>query len=203
MFEAFHFMALALGPGAAFIQRPPRAPAEAQRVLAFWRQAGPSRWFAKDHAFDRGFREGFLTLHEQAVAGDLEDWLTTAEGALALVLLLDQFPRNAFRGTPRMYASDPLAREMARRAIAVEHDRDVALEERKFFYLPFGHSEAIADQRRSVIWCKRLDPVDAKHAQHHHDIIARFGRFPHRNPILGRPMTPQEQAYLDAGGYVG
>ncbi len=102
-----------------------------------------------------------------------------------------------------MYASNPLAREMARRAIAVEYDRHVPMDERKFFYMPFGHSEDIADQRRSVMWCKRLDQVDAKHAQHHHDIIARFGRFPHRNAILGRQMTPQEQAYLDAGGHVG
>src|SRR5262249_35045737 len=114
MFEAFHFMALALGPGAVSIRGRARTPDEARRVLTFWREAAPSRWFKTDHAFDRAFRERFLAMHEQAVAGDLEDWLTTAEGALALVLLLDQFPRNAFRGTPRMYATDPLAREMAR-----------------------------------------------------------------------------------------
>lgn len=203
MFEAFHYMALALGPGAIIAQQPRRAPADARRVLAFWREAGPSRWFAKDDAFDRAFREKFLTLHERAVEGALEDWLTTAEGALALVLLLDQFPRNAFRGTPRMYAADRLAREMALRAIAAEHDSAVPVQERKFFYLPFGHSEEIADQRRCLAWCKALDARDTQNAQRHHDIVARFGRFPHRNPILGRAMTTDEQAYLDAGGYTG
>lgn len=203
MFETFHYMALALGPGAAAMHRSRRAPAEALAVLAFWREAGPSLWFAKDDAFDARFRERFLALHERAARGELEAWLTTAEGALALMLLLDQFPRNAFRGTPRMYATDALAREMARRAIAVEHDRNAATDERKFFYLPFGHSEDIADQRRAVALCKALGGKDAQHAQRHHDIIARFGRFPHRNPILGRTMTADEQAYLDGGGYAG
>jgi uncharacterized protein (DUF924 family) len=176
---------------------------DAAAVVDFWRHAGPSRWFAKDEAFDRRFRESFLTLHEAAARGERADWLATPAGALALVLLLDQFPRNAFRGTPRMYASDRLARKRASAAIDAGHDRAVDAALQLFFYLPFGHSENLADQARSVLLCERLGGVDARHAKRHHDIVARFGRFPHRNPILGRAMTPAEQEYLDSGGYAG
>jgi len=184
---------------------PPRheTPAEAQAVVAFWRDAGPALWFAKDDAFDRRFRDRFLALHEAAARGELEDWGGTSDGALALLILLDQFPRNAFRGTPRMYATDPLARATADAAIAAGHDLAAALELRKFFYLPLGHSEDLADQARSTALCSRVDPIDAEHARGHYEIVRRFGRFPHRNPILGRVTTPEEQAYLDAGGYAG
>lgn len=179
------------------------SPAEAVVVVDFWRAAGPDRWFAKDPDFDRRFRERFLSLHEAAAQGALVDWRATPHGALALVLLLDQFPRNAFRGTPRMYATDALARELAAAAIDAGHDRAFEMELQVFFYLPFGHSEDLVDQERSVALVRRLGEPNASHAQRHHDIVQRFGRFPHRNPILGRSMTEEEQRYLDEGGYAG
>jgi uncharacterized protein (DUF924 family) len=203
MHETFQFMALALGNGAIAAVNANRAPADARKVVVFWRDAGPGLWFAKDAEFDGQIRARFLALYERAARGELEDWLTTAEGAFALLILLDQFPRNAFRGTPLMYATDALACEMARRAIAAEHDLDWPVEERKFFYMPFAHSEQLADQERAVKLCKRLSARDVISAQHHYDIVARFGRFPHRNAILGRTTTADEQAYLDGGGYTG
>jgi uncharacterized protein (DUF924 family) len=200
----------AIAPGAAAANPAPavarahaETPAEAREVVAFWRDAGPGRWFAKDPAFDRQFRERFAALHDAAACGLLDEWLETADGALALVILLDQYPRNAFRGTPRMYATDSHARSVADAAIRAGHDRAAPREMQLFFYLPFAHSEDMFDQRRSVALVTRLGGVDLEHAKRHHDIIARFGRFPHRNPILERAMRPEEQAYLDAGGYAG
>lgn len=177
--------------------------AEAADVVAFWRDAGPGLWFAKDDAFDRRFRDRFLSLHEAAARGELGAWLATTEGALALLLLLDQFPRNAFRGTPRMFATDPLAREAARSAICASHDRAVDPELRPFFYLPLGHSESLEDQERSVVLCEALGEPVLSHAKGHRDIIRRFGRFPHRNAILGRATTAEEQRFLDDGGFKG
>lgn len=176
---------------------------DATAVVAFWREAGPSLWFAKNQDFDQRFRERFLSLHEAAARGELAGWLGTADGALALMVLLDQFPRNAFRGTPRMYATDTLARELANAAIDAGHDRAVPSELQLFFYLPFGHSEDLTDQERSVALARRLGQPSLSHAERHRDIIRRFGRFPHRNPILGRPMRPEEQRFLDDGGFAG
>jgi uncharacterized protein (DUF924 family) len=178
-------------------------PADARAVVAFWREAGPGLWFAKDPQFDRRFREGFLSPHETAARGELAGWTATPNGALALVLLLDQFPRNAFRGTPRMYATDAMARRIAREAIEARHDDAVEAELRMFFYLPFGHSEILADQEYCVALMMRCGHPDLPKAEHHRDIVRRFGRFPHRNPILGRAMTAEEQRYLDEGGYSG
>jgi uncharacterized protein (DUF924 family) len=182
---------------------PKIAIAEAASVVDFWRQAGPALWFAKDPEFDRTFRERFLPLHEAAARGQLKPWLATADGALALLILLDQFPRNAFRGTPRMYATDALAREAASAAIAAGHDLMVEKELALFLYLPFGHSEDLADQERSVALAQRLGEPNLSHARGHREIIRRFNRFPHRNPILGRRMTREEQRFLDEGGYAG
>jgi uncharacterized protein (DUF924 family) len=178
-------------------------PAEAREVVAFWEGAGPAMWFAKDDEFDRRFRERFLALHESAARGDLDGWNAAPEGALALLILLDQFPRNAFRGTPRMYATDPAALKLADAAIAAGHDRFVAADLQAFFYLPFGHSEELADQERAVELCARLGGRNFEQAQHHRDIVRRFGRFPHRNAILGRPTTQEEADYLAGGGYMG
>jgi uncharacterized protein (DUF924 family) len=175
----------------------------AAEVVAFWRQAGPSLWFAKDADFDRRFREVFLEAHEAAARGDLDGWLATPEGALALLLLLDQFPRNAFRGTPRMYATDAAARRIATAAVDTGRDQQMPKELRTFFYLPFGHSEDLADQERCVALCRHLGPPDSTSSERHRDIVRRFGRFPHRNSILGRNMMPEEQAFLDQGGYTG
>lgn len=195
-----HLVALAATAASAMSLPTPIAALE---VTAFWRSAGPSLWFAKDAAFDRRFAGRFMALHQDAAAGRLDSWTLTPEGSLALVILLDQFPRNAFRGTPRMYVTDPAARRIADRAIAAGHDRAVDNELAKFFYLPFGHSEVLADQERSLQLSRRLGGIELTHAARHHDIIKRFGRFPHRNPILGRTMRPEEQAYLDGGGFGG
>jgi len=179
------------------------AQAQAEAVVQFWRDAGPSLWFAKDPEFDARFRARFLSLHESAARGELRSWLSTPIRALALLILLDQFPRNAFRGTPRMYESDVLAREMASAAIAYGHDRAVEEPLRLFLYLPFAHSENLADQERSVALSRQLGKEAQTHAEGHRDIIKRFGRFPHRNPILGRTMTAEEQRFLDEGGFSG
>jgi uncharacterized protein (DUF924 family) len=178
-------------------------PSEALSVVEFWTEAGPKMWFAKDDDFDRRFRERFLTSHEAAARRELRHWLDTPEGALALVLLLDQYPRNSFRGSPRMYDTDDLAREMAAVAIGTRHDFAVPVELAVFFYLPFGHSEALPDQERCVALAARLGEPHASRARHHRDLVNRFGRFPHRNAILGRTTTPEEQQYLDDGGYKG
>jgi uncharacterized protein (DUF924 family) len=177
--------------------------ADASSVVHFWHTAGPKLWFAKDAEFDRIFRERFLTLHEAAARGELGGWLASPTGALALLLLLDQFPRNSFRGTPRMYATDAMARKAAGLAIAAGHDRTVEPELQLFFYLPFGHSEELKDQARSVALAQRLGQPTLSHAEGHYAIVKRFGRFPHRNPILGRRMTEEEQRFLDEGGYAG
>jgi uncharacterized protein (DUF924 family) len=177
---------------------------KAQDVTAFWRAAGPEKWFHKDAGFDREITMRFLAAHEAAAAGELADFEATPEGALALLLLLDQFPRNMFRGSARAFASDPLARAVAERAITHGFDTAAASAERIFFYLPFMHSEHLADQERSLALVRRLgDAENEKYAEIHADIVRRFGRFPHRNAVLGRATTPPEQAFLDAGGFAG
>ena len=176
--------------------------ATARQVVDFWREAGPEKWFEKNDAFDTVFRERFIETHQAAARGDLDAWLESAEGSLALLILLDQFPRNCFRNTTRMYATDPHALRIAREAVAAGHDRKFDGPIRVFFYLPFAHSEDIADQETAVQHAA-YDEEFVKHARRHRDIIEKFGRFPHRNPILGRDMTPEEQAYLDGGGFAG
>jgi uncharacterized protein (DUF924 family) len=172
-------------------------------VLAFWREAGPSRWFRKDAAFDEQFRLRFLTAHEAAARGELDDWAAAAPGALALLVLLDQFPRNAFRGTPRMFGTDAKARDIARRAIGAGLDMQVEGELRNFFYLPFMHSEQLDDQDLAVDLTRRLGDEPLRYALLHREIIERFGRFPHRNAVLGLATTPEEQRFLDDGGFAG
>ena len=193
-------------PGASLNARLRQAltvPAEAQAVVDFWTDAGPAQWFAKRPEFDRTFRERFIAEHEAAARGELTDWMAWPQGALGLIILLDQFPRNAFRGTPRMYWTDAPARGLADAAIEAGYDRQVRPELKLFFYLPFGHSEDIAHQERAVALCSGLRPSDLARAEHHRDIIRRFGRFPHRNPILRRTMTAEEQRFLDEGGFAG
>jgi uncharacterized protein (DUF924 family) len=133
----------------------------------------------------------------------MDGWLATPAGALALLLLLDQFPRNSFRGTPRMYATDATARRIAAAAVDAGHDRQMPPDLRKFLYLPFAHSEDLADQDRAVALSRHLGTPDSVSSERHRDIVRRFGRVPHRNPILGRTMTEEEQDFLDQGGYAG
>jgi uncharacterized protein (DUF924 family) len=172
-------------------------------VVSYWQAAGRERWFRKDEAFDRDFRERFLPAHEAAARGELDGWLADAQGALALLILLDQFPRNAFRGTARVYATDAKAREVADAAIAAGFDRacDPAL--RPFFYMPFMHSEQLGDLQRCVHLMQAVGGDSQRFAAHHRDIVERFGRFPHRNAVLGRPSTPEEEQFLAQGGFAG
>lgn len=176
----------------------------ATSLLTFWGEAGFKHWFSKDTAFDETFRARFLELHEAAAKGELQGWLERAESALALVLLLDQFPRNSFRGTARMFATDALALAAAKSAVASGFDEQVDASLRVFFYLPFEHAEDLAEQERCVELCERLSNTEyTKYAVTHRDVIRRFGRFPHRNEVLGRETTREEQAFLASGGFAG
>ena len=173
-------------------------------VLDFWREAGPEKWFKKDAAFDDAIRTRFLETYEAAVAGKLADWERTADGALALIIVLDQFSRNMFRNDARTFAADPIARAIAGRALARGFDRGRPITDQQFFYLPFEHSEELADQERCcALFAATGDAELLKWAKLHEDIIRRFGRFPHRNKLLGRVTTPEEQAFLDEGGFAG
>jgi uncharacterized protein (DUF924 family) len=171
-------------------------------ILAFWRDAGPRRWYTPDDAFDAEVRRRFFGLWQRAAAGELSSWETSDDGALALVIVLDQFPRNMFRGDARTYASDALAREVAHRAIERGVDARIDPGLREFLYLPFNHSEQLSDQLRCIELTRAAGNAEnLKWAEHHADIIRRFGRFPHRNRLLGRATTPEEQAFLDEGGF--
>lgn len=177
-------------------------------VIGFWTSAGPKRWFAHSPAFDDAIRLKFEPVHHAAARGEYAAWADTPEGALALLLLLDQFPRNLYRGSAHSYATDPLARSIARAAVDAGFDQKLAPELRPFFYLPFEHSEDLADQDRGVALCEAHDAATGdietlKWAVVHRDIIRRFGRFPHRNAALGRETTAEERAFLDEGGFAG
>ncbi len=158
-------------------------------------------WFKKDDAFDARFRERFEAAHFAAARRELDPWAETPEGSLALLILLDQFPRNVFRGTGHAFATDPLARHFASRALSAGHDLQIEGDIRRFFYLPFQHSEDLADQdRQRELFQTRMDrKPDDRWAEHHHDVIVRFGRFPGRNVALGRTSTADEQAVIDRG----
>jgi uncharacterized protein (DUF924 family) len=176
----------------------------ADEVLAYWRALGPQKWFAKDAAIDAEIRDKFHNLHAAALAGLLNHWENDAAGALAYIIVLDQFSRNMFRGSAAAFAADPLACAAADRAIARGFDRQTAKAERPFFYLPYMHSETLADQERCCELCRTAeDDGTLEYAEFHADLIRRFGRFPHRNAVLGRITTPEEQAFLDGGGFAG
>jgi uncharacterized protein (DUF924 family) len=177
---------------------------EPAEILAFWREAGGERWYRRDDAFDAEVRSRYLELWQQAKAGQLSSWEATDDGALALTIVLDQFPRNMFRGDIRTYASDALALEVASRAIARGADKRVDPALLEFLYMPFMHSEHLPDQLRCIeLFRNAGNTENLKYAEDHADIVARFGRFPHRNRILGRATTPEEQAFLDGGGFSG
>jgi uncharacterized protein (DUF924 family) len=185
----------------------------ALEVLAFWFGApgspehGRSRdvWFRKDAAFDDAIRTRFGAAVETAIAGGFADWDAAAEGALAHVLLLDQFTRNVFRDTPRAFAGDARALAIAEAAVARGFDRALDPFGRWFLYLPFEHAEDPEAQKRSLALFGALaqetgDPSPLEWAQKHADVIFRFGRYPHRNAILGRASTPEEEAFLALPG---
>ena len=170
-------------------------------IVRFWRDAGPAAWFGRNDAFDDALRTRFLDEHFAAARREREAMLDDADGALAVILLLDQVPRNVFRDSAHAFATDPLAREYAHRAIDARFDTIIEPALRIFFYLPFEHCEDLADQDRVVVLCDALGDANyLKYAEAHRDVIRRFGRFPHRNQALARVNTPEEQAWLDAGG---
>ncbi|MGX9965939.1 DUF924 family protein [Roseomonas sp. F4] len=182
-------------------------------ILAFWFSEGPDTfrkaWFLKDDAFDASIRANFGDLLVPAREGALDAWAETPQGALALLLVLDQFPRNLRRGHPEAFASDEHARAIARRAVLDRRfDLAVTPTQRSFFYLPFEHGEAMADQDLAVALFEGLRDIPAMakpdgvidYAWRHRIVIQRFGRFPHRNAVLGRDSTSAEKAWLEAGG---
>ncbi|QDI02326.1 MULTISPECIES: DUF924 family protein [Xanthomonas translucens group] len=173
-------------------------------VVEFWRSAGRERWFAANESFDANVRQHFLDAHHAAARDEYAVWMDSAEDALALLVLLDQVPRNAFRGSAHAYATDGLARRYAHRALACGYDQQVEPALRMFFYLPYEHAEDAALQREAVELFSALGDADSlQWATQHEDIIQRFGRFPHRNAALGRDSTPDEQRFLDEGGFAG
>jgi uncharacterized protein (DUF924 family) len=173
-------------------------------IVSFWSEAGPDKWYEQDESFDRAVRLRFLPTYEAAANGTLAAWKERIDGALALVLLLDRFPRNMFRGEARAFATDALARAVSDRALARGFDQATDIALRPFFYLPFMHSEALIDQDRSVRLYEALgEAEELRYATEHRDIVVKFGRFPHRNRALGRDTTLAEQAFLEADGFGG
>jgi uncharacterized protein (DUF924 family) len=175
-----------------------------QSILHFWfEEHGRNDWFARRAAFDAEVQLRFRTTFDAARAGRLEAMRAAPESALALIILLDQFSRNLFRDDPRAFAQDEKARGIAREALRRRFDMIAPERRRPFFYMPFMHSEALADQDLCVSLFKARLPAsfNLRYAEDHRAIIARFGRFPHRNRVLGRPSTPEEIAYLESGGF--
>lgn len=177
--------------------------ASAAEIVRFWRDAGPKFWFVKDETFDGRCRT-FEAEHHAAARGELGAWEMDAEGALALLILLDQLPRNIFRNSPHAFATDGLAQAVAARAIERGFDAATDSALRVFFYMPFEHAEDLAMQDRCVHLMTNLGDAEfIKFAILHRDIIAKFGRFPHRNVVLSRKSTPEELAFLAEGGFRG
>jgi uncharacterized protein (DUF924 family) len=177
--------------------------ATAGEIVRFWRDAGPKAWWVKNEAFDGRCRT-FEADHHAAARRELAHWEAEAEGALALVLLLDQLPRNMYRNSPHAFATDPLAQGVALRAVERRFDAATDSALRIFFYMPFEHAEDLALQERGVVLTEALGAAEfLRYAKLHRDIIARFGRFPHRNPTLGRKSTAEELQFLAEGGFAG
>lgn len=173
-----------------------------QDVVRFWKEAGAAKWYAKDDAFDADFRHRFHDAHVAAARGELNSWMETAEGALALMILLDQYPRNCYRGTGHQFATDGLALSLSKQAIAKGYPQAFAPDLRQFLLMPLMHSEALADQDALLELCADM-PETLRYAHVHRDIIVEFGRFPHRNACLGRETTAAEQAFLAGDGFKG
>lgn len=172
-------------------------------VLGFWfDELEEKDWYVGGEALDARIRDRFADLWQQARAGRLDGWETSPRNVLAYLILTDQFPRNMFRGDPRSFATDALARDIADRAIAQGFDMATPEPQRQFFYLPFEHAEDLADQNRCVdLFTERMPGENLMHAKLHRDVIAKFGRFPWRNEALGRQSTDQELRLMQAGGY--
>jgi uncharacterized protein (DUF924 family) len=167
-----------------------------QTIIDFWREAGRDRWFTPDPDFDSLVRQRFLDLYERAALGELDAWTEEPNGALALVILLDQFPRNMFRGLARMYATDAKALQLAHEALARGDHWRVGDDINQFFVMPLMHAEDLAEQEACVALMAEVDPENLSFALEHRDTVSRFGRFPHRNRILGRTTRDDEAAFL-------
>ncbi len=176
--------------------------ATSEAVLAFWFAVETKpKWFKGGAAFDEEVRARLEPLFERAVKGELDGWAAETKGLLALVILFDQVPRNIHRGSPRAFATDPQALALARLAVDQGRDQGLSVDERLFLYLPFEHAEHLADQERSVALFRALGHAEyLDYAIRHKDVIERFGRFPHRNAILGRPSMAAELAFLEEPG---
>jgi uncharacterized protein (DUF924 family) len=181
----------------------PVSPREISNIVDFWVEAGPEAWFRKDETFDQVFRQRYESLHFAAARRELDDWAESAQGVLALMILLDQFPRNAYRNTGHMFATDSLALSFVRTALDKKLDAQLDTPLQLFYYLPFCHSENLADQERCVQLYASLPEPYMPHAIEHLNVIKQFGRFPHRNRLLGRESTPQELEFLKNGGFAG
>jgi len=184
------------------MQAQPDTPADARAVLDFWfAECGPEQWFKKDAALDATIAKRFGELYGQACAGALDHWTATPLGALALIVLIDQFSRNLNRDSPDAFDQNARACALVARALEAGFDRDMTPQQRKFLYMPLMHSEELADQDRCVALMREAG-LDEAHdfAVRHRGIVARFGRFPHRNAVLGRPSTAEEEAFLNQPG---
>lgn len=179
-------------------------PTTPQEILDFWlTEVGPKGWYDKSDDLDAAITRRFLPAWQALwESGSASGWGDNPDSALAAIILADQFPRNMFRGDGRSYATDSLARDLAGQAVAAGHDLAIEGPARQFVYMPWMHSEDLADQDRAVAaFAERLPGDNERHARAHRAVIARFGRFPWRNADLGRSTTPEEQAFMEAGGY--
>lgn len=167
-------------------------------VIRFWfEESKPAQWFRKDPAFDEEIRRRFLDVYERAARGETADWRATPEGRLAEVIVLDQFPRNLFRNSAQAFATDERALALAREAVAVGDDRRLTRAQRRFLYMPYMHSES-REVHRAAVWLflSLLNPFVSYFEWKHKRIIDRFGRYPHRNAVLGRESTPEELIFI-------
>ena len=181
-----------------------QTPPSPKDVIDFWIEAGPDKWFAKNDSFDADFKARYLESHYAAARRELDPWMETPDGALALIILLDQLPRNAFRDTAHMFATDALALHFTREAISKGYHLAVDEPLRPFILMPLMHSESLQDQNDLIDLLDEASQANTyKFAVIHRDIIEKFGRFPHRNASLGRDTTADEMSYLKSGGFSG
>ncbi len=175
-----------------------------QEIIHFWfEETEPQQWFQKNDDFDNEIRDRFFVTYEMARDGLCDSWNKDAEGCLALCILLDQFPRNMFRNDPKSFETDQKALLIAKYAVSKGFDQVLSPAKRRFIYLPYEHSEEIEDQKKSVAFFEKMkkdDPLGHEYALRHLDVIEKFGRFPHRNKVLGRENTPAEEEYLAQPG---
>lgn len=177
-------------------------PLEASSIIDFWQKAGPQKWFISAPDFDEEIKALYGSVPDQVLAGKYDKWAEQTNECLALILVLDQFPRNIFRGSPKAFAFDEAAKEAAQKIIDQGFDQAYQLPLKRFLYLPFMHSENLKDQRYCIELCEKAnDPDGVNFGQIHLDVIEKFSRFPHRNEVLGRQSTPEELKFLQDGGF--